>query len=136
MARMIAGAYLRKSTVQEGVADNDKSVKFQLEHVKAFAAKRGWLLRDEYIFEDDGKSGAEFVRRPGYVRLMASLKPRPPFGVLIMYDETRLGRVQSDVDDYLKQVVKAGVEVWFSKDKRRRTLDTPGDKFMLSALNF
>jgi site-specific DNA recombinase len=133
---MIAGAYLRKSTAQEGVADDDKSVKFQREHVKTFAAKRGWLLPDEYIFEDDGKSGAEFARRPGYVRLMGSLKPRPPFGALIMYDETRLGREQIETSYALKQIVQAGVEVWFSKDERRRTLDSPVDKFMLSALNF
>jgi len=133
---VIAGAYLRKSTAQEGVADDDKSVKLQREHVKAFAAKRGWLVRDEYIFEDDGKSGAEFARRPGYMRLMASLKPHAPFGVLIMYDETRLGREQIEVGYALKQIVQAGVEVWFSKDERRRTLGTPVDKFMISALNF
>lgn len=109
------------------MADDNKSVKFQRDHVKAFAAKRGWLLPDEFIFEDDGKSRAEFARRPGYVRLMASLKPQPPFGILIMYDETRLGREQIEVGYALKQIVQAGIEVWFSKDERRRTLDTPVD---------
>ena len=53
-----------------------------------------------------------------------------------MYDETRLGREQIETSYALKQIVQAGVEVWFSKDERRRTLDSPVDKFMLSALNF
>ena len=133
---MIAAAYLRKSTAQDGVADDDKSVAFQRQHFVAFANRKGWVVNDAYVFVDDGISGAEFARRPGFVRLMASLKPRPPFDVLVLYDETRLGREQIEVAYALKQIVQAGVEVWYSKDERQKTLDEPMDKFMLSALNF
>ena len=34
-----------------------------------------------------------FLNRPGFVRLTA-LRPRPPFQVLIMSDESRLGAVR------------------------------------------
>jgi DNA invertase Pin-like site-specific DNA recombinase len=40
---------------------------------------------------DDGVSGAEFVNRPGFMRLMNSLKSKPIFGILVS-EESRLGR--------------------------------------------
>jgi len=88
------------------------------------------------VFIDDGVSGAEFARRPGFVQLMASLKPRAPFDVLIMYDESRLGREQIEVGYALQQIVTAGVQVWFSKDAQQRLLHTPTDKIMLSLESF
>ena len=44
------------------------------------------------MFVDDGISGAEFANRPGFLRLMNAVKPRPSFQVLIMSEESRLGR--------------------------------------------
>ena len=55
------------------------------------------------IFVDDGISGAEFANR-----LMASLKPRPPFEVLIMSEESRLGREAIETAYALKQLITAG----------------------------
>ncbi len=133
---MIAAAYLRKSTTQDGRADEEKSVAFQREHITAFAVSRGWVLSEDHIFVDDGISGAEFARRPGFVRLMNSLKPRPPFQALVMYDESRLGREQIETAYALKTLITAGVQVWFSKDGRQRTLDSPTEKMMLSLENF
>src|SRR4030095_228947 len=112
---MIAAEYNRKSTAQEGVADDEKSIAFQREHNAAFAAKQGSNLRPEYRCEDDGVSGAGFPRRPGLVQLLASLKPRPPFDVLIIYDESRLGREQIETAYVLKTLIKAGVQVWCGK---------------------
>jgi DNA invertase Pin-like site-specific DNA recombinase len=89
---MIAAIYARKSTDQSGVADDAKSVRRQIEHARAYAARHGWTVRDEYVFLDDGISGAEFANRPGFVRLMAALKPRAPFQVLVMSEESRLER--------------------------------------------
>src|SRR5437879_4962255 len=126
---MIAAAYLRKSTAQDGIGDEEKSVAFQRDHVAAFAARQGWTLSEEHVFVDDGVSGAEFARRPGFVRLMGSLKPRPPFDVLLMYDKSRLGREQIETAYVSKQIVQAGVQVWFSEDGRQLKLDSPTDKF-------
>ena len=76
---MIAAIYARKSTEQTGVSDEEKSITRQIEHGKAYALKKGWTVPDELIFDDDGISGAEFVKRPGFIRLMNALKPKPTF---------------------------------------------------------
>jgi DNA invertase Pin-like site-specific DNA recombinase len=47
---------------------------------------------DRFIFVDDGISGAEFSNRPGFLRLMDALKPKRAFQVLIVSEESRLGR--------------------------------------------
>ena len=88
---MIAAIYARKSTEQHGVSDEEQSVTRQIDHGKAYAAKKGWTVADDYIYVDDGISGAEFKKRPGLARLLGTLLPRPPFQVLIMSEESRLG---------------------------------------------
>jgi hypothetical protein len=89
---VIAAVYARKSTDQSAVADEAKSVTRQIDHATAYAIGKGWTVPEACIFVDDGISGAEFANRPGFVRLMAALKPRPPFHVLVMSEESRLGR--------------------------------------------
>jgi site-specific DNA recombinase len=133
---MIAAIYARKSTDQNGVADDQKSIARQVEHATAYAARKGWTVSDEYVFVDDGISGAEFANRPGYLRLLNSLKPRAPFGVLIMSEESRLGRESIEVSYALKQIVTAGVRLFFYLEDRERTLDGPMDKMLLSLTTF
>ena len=62
---MIAAIYARKSTEQNGVGDEEKSVTRQIEHAKAYATTEGLDVDEEYVYVDDGISGAEFVKRPG-----------------------------------------------------------------------
>ncbi len=133
---MIAAIYARKSTEQSGVTDEEKSVTRQIEHAKAYAAKKGWTISDEHIFVDDGISGAEFVKRPGFIRLMNALKPRPTFQILIMSEESRLGRESIETSYALKQIIDAGVRLFFYLEDRERTLDNAMDKVMLSLVNF
>ena len=71
---MIAAIYARKSTEHVGIGDEHKSVTRQVEHAKAYATKKGWSVSEEHIYVDDGISGAEFVKRPGFLRLMNTLK--------------------------------------------------------------
>ena len=87
---MIAAIYARKSTEQTGVADREKSVTRQIEHAGEYAVGKGWTVAEEHVYSDDGISGAEFAKRPGFLRLINALKPRPPFQVLIMSEESRL----------------------------------------------
>jgi DNA invertase Pin-like site-specific DNA recombinase len=63
---MITAIYARKSTEQTGVLEEEKSVTRQIEHAKAYAERKGWTVAEECIFIDDGISGAEFVKRPGF----------------------------------------------------------------------
>ncbi len=67
---------------------------------------------------------------------MNALKPRPPFQVLIMCEESRLGREEIETAYALKQIMDAGVRVFFYLEDRERTLDTAMDKVMLSLANF
>jgi DNA invertase Pin-like site-specific DNA recombinase len=99
---MIAAIYARKSTEQTGVADEQKSVARQIEHATLYGVKHGWTVADELVYVDDGISGAEFSNRPGFLRLMNALKPKPAFQVLIMSEESRLGREQIEVSYALK----------------------------------
>lgn len=133
---MIAAVYCRKSTEQFGVVDELRSVARQIDGARAYAASKGWTLPDDLMFCDDGISGAEFASRPAFVRLMNSLKPRPSFGVLLMADESRLGRESIEVAYALKQIITAGVRVFFVLEDRERTLDGPTDKLMLSVTAF
>jgi len=75
---MIAAIYARKSNEQFGVENEGKSVHRQIDHGRAYAQQKGWMVDDEQIYVDDGISGTEFIKRPGFLRLMNALKPRPP----------------------------------------------------------
>lgn len=135
---VIAAVYARKSTEQAAVSDDQKSVARQIEHATAYAARKGWTVAPEFVFVDDGISGAEFSARAGFVRLMDAVrrKPRPEFAVLIMSEESRLGRESIETAYALKQLVTAGVRVFFYLEDRERTLDSPTDKIMLSLTAF
>ena len=134
---MIAAIYARKSTEQNGVADDAKSVTRQIEHARIYAERKGWCVAAEHIYSDDGISGAEFVKRPGLTRLLNALEAKPrPFDVLIMSEESRLGREQIETSYVLKQLTDAGVRVFLYLDDRERTLESAMDKVMLSLANF
>ena len=74
---MIAAIYARKSTEQNGVGEEEKSVTRQLEHAKAYALKKGWTVADDCLYVDDGISGVNFVSRPGFIRMMNALEASP-----------------------------------------------------------
>ena len=65
---MNVAVYARKSTEQNGVADDQKSVARQVAHGRAYAERKGWTVDDEHVYVDDGISGAEFPNRPGFLR--------------------------------------------------------------------
>ena len=133
---MIAAIYARKSTEQPGITDAEKSVTRQIDHARTYATRKGWIVADEHIYVDDGISGAEFANRPGFLRLMNVLRPKPPFQVLIMSEESRLGRESIETAYALKQLVTAGVRVFFYLEDRERTLESPTDKLLLSVTAF
>ena len=133
---MIAAIYARKSTEQSGMNNEEKSVTRQIEHARAYAARKGWIVAEEHTYSDDGVSGAEFVKRQGFLRLMNALKPRPLFQVLIMSEESRLGREAIQVSYAFKQIIDSGVRVFFYLTDQERTLNNALDKVMLSLTNF
>ena len=61
----------------------------QVEHARAYATRKGWTVAPDLVLVDDGISGAESANRPGFLRLMNSLKPHPAFQALVMSEESR-----------------------------------------------
>ena len=133
---MIAAIYCRKSTEQVGFNDEEKSVTRQIEHGIAYAEQKGWTVSKDHIYSDDGVSGAEFLKRQGFLRLMNALKPRPAFQVLIMSEESRLGREAIQSSYAFKQIIDSGVRIFFYLTDQERKLDNALDKVMLSLTNF
>src|SRR5215831_13436594 len=133
---MRVAIYARKSTEQNGVKEEDKSVTRQIEHAKVYARKKGWTVAEDHIYSDDGISGAEFKKRPGFLRLMNALEPKPPFQVLIMSEESRLGREQIMTAYALQQITDAGVSVFFYLSDTERKLDTAMEKMMAQLATF
>lgn len=133
---MNVAIYARKSTDQFGAADDQKSVTRQVEHARAYAIAKGWRVLEDHIYIDDGISGAEFAARPSFVRMMNSLLPRPAFQALVMSEESRLGREAIETAYALKQLIKAGVRVFFYLEDRERVFDTATDKLLMSVTAF
>jgi DNA invertase Pin-like site-specific DNA recombinase len=95
---MIAAIYARKST-EQNVTEDAKSITRQIETARVFAVKNGWTV--EHIYSDDGISGAEFMKREGLALLMNAVKSKPrPFDILVVMDESRLGRKHIETSVY------------------------------------
>lgn len=129
---MRAAIYVRKSTAQTGMSEDARSVERQKSRARDYAARHGWTVADEHIYEDDGISGAEFARRPGFQRLIETLKRRSPFQYLIVMDESRLGRESIETAHVLKQLMLAGVRIFAYLDDREIMLDSLMDKMRLA----
>ena len=122
---MIAAIYARKSTEQTGVADEQKSVARQIEHARAVRHAQGLDRRRRARLRRRRDLRRRVCQPPGFLRLMNALKPRAPFQVLVMSEESRLGREAIETAYALKQLVQAGVRVFFYLEDRERTLDSP-----------
>jgi site-specific DNA recombinase len=135
---MIAAIYARKSNEQNDRDEADKSVTHQEERAREYIARKGWTLAEDHIYPDDGISGEEFAKRPHLMRLLRTVdqKPRPPFQVLVMADDSRLGREQIETAYILKHIIEADVRVFHYLADKERTLDGPMDKIMLSLVAF
>lgn len=133
---MIAAIYARRSNEQSGVADEQKSVARQIDHAREYATRKNWTVVDEHVYSDDGIGGAEFSARPGFVRLLNAVKPRTPFNILIVSELSRLGREQLETGFAVKQLSQAGVQIVSYLEDKEIALDTPIDKFLMSAVSF
>lgn len=118
---MIAAIYARKST-EQNVAEDAKSVTRQVEHATLYAQQKGWTVGEE-PFVDDGISGAEFEKRPAFMRMIAGAKARA-FHVLVMSDFDRLGREGIETMYWVKKILESGVRIFLYLDDREQTLDT------------
>jgi site-specific DNA recombinase len=132
---VIAAIYARKST-EQNVPDEEKSVTRQIENARAFATAKGWTVLDEFIYSDDGISGAEFEKRPALTKLRSVIGRRAPFQVVVVSEQKTLGREIFETGYIIKQLLEAGVELWGYLEKRCLTPRTAIEKVTSSIQGF
>src|SRR5215467_12790629 len=108
---MIAALYCRKSTDDSDRNAEARSTRRQIESATAYAERKGWTVDPRYIFVDENTSGAEWKHRPGLNGLVAELDPRPPFGVVIVSELSRIGRDTVRTPAAVMRIEEAGVEI-------------------------
>src|SRR5215813_4522671 len=108
---MIASIYARKSTDDSDRNAEARSTSRQIESATKYAATKGWTVDPRYIFVDENTSGAEWMQRPGFNALLAALDPRPPFGVVIVSELSRIGRDTVRTPHAILRIEEAGVEI-------------------------
>ena len=98
--------YVRCSTDQQ-----DDSISQQKNALEEYAQKNN--LRIIRYYEDEGKSGTTFDRRPGILKLKEDVENHPPFKVVLVYDESRWSRdINPRQSTYWKQYFESyGVRV-------------------------
>src|SRR5262245_1447728 len=132
---MNAVIYCRKSTEDERTAEDGKSVARQEERARAFAQEQGWRVVE--VFKDEDVSGAEFVNRPGFTKLLASAKGRSrPCDVAIVMALNRLGRDQARVTMALTDLHDAKVRVFCYQTRQEVKLGTPTEILIASVEAF
>lgn len=106
----IAAAYIRVSTDDQLEYSPDS----QLEKIREYADKNGWILPAEYIFrEDEGISGKKAEKRPEFMRMIGIAKQKPkPFDGIIVWKFSRFARNRQDSIVYKSMLRKqCGIEV-------------------------
>jgi len=128
---VIAAIYARRSKEQRGADEEAKSVTLQVRNARAFAAERGWTVAEDHIYTDDAVSGADVRKLRERQRLLDVISKGAPFQVLIVREESRFSRRDGDVAfAELKQIARAGVEVWFYQERKRFTYGTFGENIV------
>jgi site-specific DNA recombinase len=121
---MICAVYARKSTDDSERSEEARSTTRQVERATEYARANGWTVDPRYVFVDEAVSGAEWQRRGGLKRLLASLdNGATPFGVLVVSELSRIGRDSVRVSYVVQQIEEAGVEIHGYLSGQRITVD-------------
>jgi len=82
------------------------------------------------VFKDDGVSGATFSRvgRPDFYKLLDVVAGKPDFDVLIVTEQSRIGRDTVRTLNAILTIREAGVRIFESRSGREITLDTDSDE--------
>jgi hypothetical protein len=89
--KMRCASYLRFASDMAGqVALED-----QKQHCRKFAGEHGWIVPDEYVYTDVGKSGTSPAGRDGLNSLIIAAKKQPSPFRMVLVEETSPARTQS-----------------------------------------
>jgi site-specific DNA recombinase len=129
---MIAAIYARKSNEQEkGTSGASESVERQIDHAKAFATAKGFTLRANLIFHDDAVSGAVYTKLAGRRQMVAAAEAGK-FQVLVVSEQSRLGRDMIEVAYTIKMIAECGVRVFAYLDDSE--ISVTGDQALMTIL--
>jgi site-specific DNA recombinase len=108
--QMRCASYLRIASDTAGQV----ALKDQKQHCRKFAEEHGWIVPDEYVYTDAGKSGTSPAGRDGLNSLIITAKKQPsPFRMVLVEETSRLARNPRDVLDIVDALALHGVHVYF-----------------------
>jgi site-specific DNA recombinase len=122
--QMRCASYLRFASDMAGqVALED-----QKQHCRKFAEEHGWIVPDEYVYTDAGKSGTTPAGRDGLNSLIiAAKKQSSPFRMVLIEETSRIARNPRHVLDIVDALALHGVHVYFIN----QNLDSRNDHFQM-----
>lgn len=104
----VGAAYIRVSTVEQ----TELSPASQLKTIRDYAKRNGYIIPDEYVFQDDGISGKSADKRPAFRLMIATAKEAvKPFDAIFVWKFSRFARNQEEAIMYKNLLRKKGVEV-------------------------
>ena len=120
---MRVAAYARVSTERQ---ERDQTIDSQLEALRGWAAGRGYELKREHVYIDEGYSGSR-LDRPALDRLRDAAR-EGEFDVVAVYSPDRLARRYAYQVVLLEEFRRAGCDVEFV---HRPISDDPHDQLLL-----
>jgi DNA invertase Pin-like site-specific DNA recombinase len=105
--------YARTATVKQ--ASEDNSIAKQVAACKRFAKRKGWIVRNDSIFADSGKSGLSANLGLKTLLRIATTSPKS-FDALLCTAIDRIARNTGLVIRIYRALKKRGVEIRFAED--------------------
>ena len=105
----VAAAYIRVSTEEQIEYSPDS----QLQELRSYAERHGYVLDPNFVFVDAGISGRNAKKRPAFQEMIAAAKGKPsPFEVVLVWKYSRFARNQEESILYKSLLKKeCGVDV-------------------------
>ena len=100
--------YARTATVKQ--ASEDNSIAQQIRMCKRFAKRNGWIVSEDYIFTDSGKSGLTMNSGLKDLLHIAGVSPKS-FDVLLCTEIDRVARDANLVIRVHRALRKRGIEI-------------------------
>jgi len=104
----IAAAYIRVSSDDQLEYSPDS----QLKVIRDYASRSGYVIPNDFVYQDDGISGKSVSKRPGFRLMIATAKQEPPpFDCIFVWKYSRFARNQEEAIMYKNLLKKQGVSV-------------------------
>lgn len=118
-----AAIYTRVSSDQQ---KENKTIGSQVDELLSFAEEQGYVVPDEYVFKDEGYSGAILVR-PGLEKVR-DLSAEGQIQAILIYSPDRLSRNYAYQVVLMDEFASCGTEVLFVNSPKA---DTPEEALLL-----